>query len=752
MSLLPIQPMKIAVIGCGTIVQSVHLPMLRGQADVEVAWLVDTNHAHLQHAAAWCPAAQQASDLHEVTGVDAVIIATPHALHDAQVRAALERGWHVFVEKPLTTDIEHAQELVALAAARGKNLCVNLNRRFFPQVAAWRSLLQDRTLGRVQSVAMIDGGRWVGGAEGAATFHSSAQLSGGGVLLDTGSHVLDLALYLLDFPFVTQLTYADDGTTGLEAECRFVLDVTATSGDHVDVRGYFSRIAPLGQRMEIRCERAVVRVDFPSGDLEVVGWGGTAFPLTIRLDHAGDPISASFRASFREFLSGCRDPKYRSLHHAASTLPALLTMQRCYREKRPLPHPWESVSAPKHITSAGGAPKVIGIIGAGGFLGSRLFDRLRADARFVPRPITHSSLGSFAITRNTDAIHIGDAQSPEFLRSALQGVDVVVNCAINTRGARRFAIHSTRSIARTAAQIAGVVGAQRFVQISTIAIHGNFLGREGSELRRDPERSTYAVAKYAAEQDVLRACRRNGVDAVVLRLGHIYGPYALGWTVGQRDLVRSGTLPRVEGWRNPSNTVFIDNVVDAIVAAIEHSDPLRGAVFYVTDVPNKSWREFYEPFFAQEGRTWNALLDLSYPEVERLRREKQRNLAVQFAGCARALLGPVFGKQHLRELRERRAYQRLFITAESIIPEQAFRSFKAWLRRPAGGVGSGYPGQVLDGLLFDLASVYASSVRVPVEETVTRLGYRPSYDWEVAQRITMQWLQSLELTQLHSDT
>lgn len=748
-------PVKIAVVGCGNIVQSVHLPALRGQTDAEVVWFVDTNASNRAKVSSWHPHARLATSIQEIDVVSAVIIATPPALHYEHVKFALNKGWHVLVEKPLTTKYEQSQELVALAEQRGVQLCVNLNRRFLLQTRALEDLIRRRPFGRMKSVTVTDGGRWTGGAEGAETFHSSLGISGGGVMLDTGSHMLDLVLHLLHFPSLNSIEYADDGVTGLEAECRFSFPVKATEGEDVSLQGFFSRIAPLEQKIEIQFEKAKVRAMLPSGDLEVIGVVHTEMPLVIHVNHDEDPIIASFRASFQEFVKGCRDQRYRPVHHAVSALPALQAIQRCYRERQSLRNPWgERIGQGDRIDTKHGhrQKKIIAIIGAGGFLGSRLFKRLAMDERYSPRPIAHSSLGSFGILRYTNSVAIGDADSPGFLRDALKGADMVVNCAINMRGARRFAISSTRTIARNAARVSGEVGAKRFIQISTIAVHGNFIGRDGQALKRDPTRSTYALAKYYSEQDARKECMRGGTDSVVLRMGHIYGPYALGWTIGQRDLVRSDELTSVDGWRNPSNTVFVDNAIDAIIAAIEHPAPFDGATFYITDVPNKSWHEFYEPLFALEQRAMDRVRNLSYADVECLQGTKRRNLMRQLIGCAREIAHPVFEKQHLREVREKRAYQHLFNTIESFVPERCFRSFKRWLRQSVASSPSAYPGEELDGILFDMACVYASSVQLPVQEAVSKLGYQPSYDWHAAQRVTMQWLQSLELTQLHSHT
>ncbi len=85
--------------------------------------------------------------------IEAVVLATPHSQHEAQALAALGAGKHVFVEKPLTLDLQGARRVAAAAADNGLTLAVGLNRRFHPSVCELRKRLRGGRLGKV--VAMV---------------------------------------------------------------------------------------------------------------------------------------------------------------------------------------------------------------------------------------------------------------------------------------------------------------------------------------------------------------------------------------------------------------------------------------------------------------------------------------------------------------------------------------------------------------------------------------------------------------------
>jgi predicted dehydrogenase len=85
--------------------------------------------------------------------VDAVVLATPHSLHEAQVLAALAAGKHVFVEKPLTLDLKSARRVAEAANKAGRVLAVGLNRRFHPSFVELHARARNGRLGRI--VAMV---------------------------------------------------------------------------------------------------------------------------------------------------------------------------------------------------------------------------------------------------------------------------------------------------------------------------------------------------------------------------------------------------------------------------------------------------------------------------------------------------------------------------------------------------------------------------------------------------------------------
>lgn len=135
-------------------------------------------------------------DLLNDEDLDGIVIATPNALHVEQCLKALKAGKAVFCQKPLARTAEEVRELINAAAIHDKHLGVDYSYRYTEGIQKIKSLLNQEKLGKVFAVE--------------AAFHNAygpdkswfydMERSGGGCLLDLGCHLVDLSMYLLDFP------------------------------------------------------------------------------------------------------------------------------------------------------------------------------------------------------------------------------------------------------------------------------------------------------------------------------------------------------------------------------------------------------------------------------------------------------------------------------------------------------------------------------------------------------------------------
>src|SRR4051812_5820679 len=170
---------------------------------VEIAAIADAARDLAAQAAQFAPGATCVESLAELleVGVDGVVIATPSALHAEQAITALDHGAAVFCQKPLGRNAVETRRVIEAARAGNLLLAVDLSYRYLNQITKMYDLIRQGGLGDVYAADLM--------------FHNAygpdkpwfydRQLSGGGCVIDLGIHLVDLALWMLGFPEVTQV-------------------------------------------------------------------------------------------------------------------------------------------------------------------------------------------------------------------------------------------------------------------------------------------------------------------------------------------------------------------------------------------------------------------------------------------------------------------------------------------------------------------------------------------------------------------
>src|SRR5690606_20011676 len=189
------RPLKAAIIGAGGISQS-HFDGYRA-AGVEVVAISDVDAAALARRLGEWGLERGYTDnaqLFEAGGFDMVSIAAPTAVHHPATLAAAAAGVHVLVEKPLALDLTLADEMIEACKRAGVILMVNHQLRSSGPASKARELVQAGAIGRVTQVRLRQAHDWGGLLTVRPTF-AKRSTSGGGTLLDNGTHLADLARF-----------------------------------------------------------------------------------------------------------------------------------------------------------------------------------------------------------------------------------------------------------------------------------------------------------------------------------------------------------------------------------------------------------------------------------------------------------------------------------------------------------------------------------------------------------------------------
>lgn len=248
----------------------------------EIAMICDASPDILAETRKLVPRAAVAASFDDMlsAGLDAVVIATPSALHADQSIAALERGLAVFCQKPLGRTAAEVSCVLRAARSADRLLGVDLSYRFTEAMVNIRELIRRGEIGDVYACELV--------------FHNAygpdkpwfydPRLSGGGCVMDLGVHLVDLALWSLGFPAVRAVSsrlYANGQPIGSDPA---VVEDFATA--RLDLDGGITANLACSWKLSAGCD-CILSAEFHGtrGGLSMRNVNGSFYDFTAELYH-----------------------------------------------------------------------------------------------------------------------------------------------------------------------------------------------------------------------------------------------------------------------------------------------------------------------------------------------------------------------------------------------------------------------------------------------------------------------------------
>jgi myo-inositol 2-dehydrogenase / D-chiro-inositol 1-dehydrogenase len=188
--------LRVGLIGCGSIAQLVHLNILTRLPQVALVALAEPDPQRRAAASQRMPQAAVFVDhqeLLESPEIEAVVICLPNALHAEVAVAALQHGKHVYLEKPLATNLDEGRNVLSAWRCAGVVGMIGFNLRLHALFQEAKQYLHSGRLGTLVGVRSTRST-----APQSLPPWKLARRSGGGVLLDLASHHLDLVHFLFE--------------------------------------------------------------------------------------------------------------------------------------------------------------------------------------------------------------------------------------------------------------------------------------------------------------------------------------------------------------------------------------------------------------------------------------------------------------------------------------------------------------------------------------------------------------------------
>jgi scyllo-inositol 2-dehydrogenase (NADP+) len=341
---------RVGLVGFGMAGQAFHAPVIRGVAGMELACILERRGTRAQERYPEVRVARTLDELLADKEIQLCVIATPNDSHFALARACLLAGRHVVVDKPFAPTLAEAEELVRLAAERGRLITVYQDRRWDGDFGTIKKIVQSGCLGTiVEYECRYDRFR---PEPKPNAWREKADQAGAGVLFDLGPHVIDQALVLFGEPdAIVASAFCERETSEVD--------------DSFDVCMQYSRLRAMGRARIIAYapgphflihgtkgsfmkhgmdpQEARLRADqYPQGTDWGTDWGEEAEELWGTLSIVGEPSVKvkTERGDYRGFYANVRDaiekkvPLEVTPQQALQTMRAVILAHKSSRERR----------------------------------------------------------------------------------------------------------------------------------------------------------------------------------------------------------------------------------------------------------------------------------------------------------------------------------------------------------------------------------------------------------------------------------
>src|SRR5215203_436482 len=209
---------RVGIIGSGNVAQTQHIPAYRAyKQPVEIVAIAGRDEERTRKVADQFQIQDVYNDVPQMFlnhKLDIVSVCSPNNLHYAHVMQSLNANCHVLCEKPPAINYEQAKEMMLKAKEANRILSYNLCYRQLKEVEILKELIENGEFGKVYHIKASFLRRR--GIPGWGQF-TNKEIQGGGALMDIGIHVLDLALFLLNYSTVKSVlgnTYDHIGKIG----------------------------------------------------------------------------------------------------------------------------------------------------------------------------------------------------------------------------------------------------------------------------------------------------------------------------------------------------------------------------------------------------------------------------------------------------------------------------------------------------------------------------------------------------------
>ncbi len=248
-----IKEFKVGIIGAGKIVENSHLPVLKNMPGISVEWLYDHNTERCQLLSTMYSVPTITDWQTGMQNIDLCLITIPYGVRLPYLDVAASLQKFVYVEKPFALSVKEHMELTNKFLAY--ELAIGFQRRVYKIVYELRQLIKSNILGQLKSIDFVQGYFSLKGGGG---YLGNAELSGGGIIVESAIHSLDQILLITDATDVVVESATCIQENGIDYESKIKSIITTPYGN-ITVTSFVSTLQNLGNTLTLRFQNGNVQ-------------------------------------------------------------------------------------------------------------------------------------------------------------------------------------------------------------------------------------------------------------------------------------------------------------------------------------------------------------------------------------------------------------------------------------------------------------------------------------------------------------
>ena len=296
---------RVGIIGAGGVSLHSHLPVLTNMDKIRVEWICDKDLQKAQDLSKKFHVKSCFSDLRKCPDVDAVLIAIPVGFRREIMFKVLEKGWNAFCEKPFAMNIYEFDKYTERANKKKIDLGVALVRRYAKTTIMAKNLITRGILGPINRVHASEGNRIKRTGQGDGWYMANPSIVGGGVLMETGTHLIDQVLWILGVSKYSIKSCQQKKYEGMDFSSYIDAELIIDKDRAIDCKIEVSQIEDLCNGIFIEFSDYILKVGlFFEDTLEVLSRDGDHI-CNIELEDGAETTIQGFFLEWRDFLLQC---------------------------------------------------------------------------------------------------------------------------------------------------------------------------------------------------------------------------------------------------------------------------------------------------------------------------------------------------------------------------------------------------------------------------------------------------------------